>query len=148
MWKSFRKLGNDLLTGMTIRVWARELDLSLLLLWLLMNLMAGHILEWDCSFSKNEKGIVEDQCGTPEDSLWFIQLLLKQVGILSMQDVAKISTYSWDNRGKNNKHINNYRSLHLHRTFHFKTLRDLSKVRRGVCLFLFCFFCCCCCFFL
>lgn len=78
--------------GMTVRVWARELDLSLLLLWLLMNLMAGHIL--DCSFSKNEKGIVEDQCGTPEDSLWFIQLLLKRAGILSMQDVAEISTYS------------------------------------------------------
>lgn len=37
---------------------------------------------------------MEDQCGTPEDILCFIQLLLKQSGILSMQDVAEISTYS------------------------------------------------------
>lgn len=31
--------------GMTVRVWARELGLTLLLLRLLMNLMAGYILE-------------------------------------------------------------------------------------------------------
>lgn len=37
---------------------------------------------------------MEDQCGTPEDILWFIQLLLKRSGILSMQDIAEISTYS------------------------------------------------------
>lgn len=37
--------------------------------------------------------------------------------------------------------INNYKALHLHRTFHFKTLRDLSKGKERCFFFLFfCFF--------
>lgn len=38
--------------------------------------------------------------------------------------------------------ITKYKTLHLHRTFHFKTLRDLSEGKEifFVCLFLFCLF--------
>lgn len=33
--------------------------------------------------------------------------------------------------------INNYKALHLHRTFHSKTLRDLSKGKESFVLFVF-----------
>lgn len=39
----------------------------------------------------------------------------------------------------NNSNINNYKTLHLHRTFHFKTLRDLSEGKEKFFFFLFSF---------
>ena len=56
-----------------------------------------------------------------------------------MWDVSAVSTYSWDNRGKKliiSSNINNYKTLHLHRTFHFKTLRE-SEGKEKI---FFCFF--------
>lgn len=59
-----------------------------------------------------------------------------------MWDVSAVSTYSWDKRGKKliiSSNINNYKTLHLHRTFHFKTLRESEGKKNFFFFFLFSF---------
>lgn len=83
----------------------------------------GYLKIFCGSFSYFRSNLISFQCKTS----------LKSVHTLETTEENKIII----------SNINNYKALHLHRTFHFKTLRDLSKGKERcffVCLFVFAFF--------
>lgn len=133
VWKSIKQFVNKWF----VRVWARQLGLSLLLV--VFNKFDSRPYSVIVTFENEvafflkirrawEEGIVEDQCRTFEYSvvhsatlkaIWYsvsARHLWNQYILLRQQRKKLIIS-----------NINNYKVLHLHRTFHFKTLRDLSK---------------------
>lgn len=114
-----------------------------------MNLMAGPILHlrhnWSWPFFKiisMSRGFWRNKGGDSKMVCVLFSHFKKQSGILSMWDVSQ-SVHTWDNRGKKliiSSNINNYKTLHLHRTFHFKTLRESIKENFFLSFFFFCFF--------